>query len=397
MMSDPLSFSSLFDELRVRNSRAHASLLSPAALPLRSWLEQTLGVHAGRDGGLLSTPVFEHKFGFLKAETTMERLAGDGTLSEALVANMDTPPGTHRGQRFERGWSPYMHQVAAWEALQRETPTSVVVSAGTGAGKTECFLVPILSDLARQVEGRRRQLEGVQALFLYPLNALINSQRERLSAWTRGFGGAIRYCLYNGETRKRRAKKAEQDKRPEEILSRPALRESPPPLLITNATMLEYMLVRPEDAPILERSRGQLRYIVIDEAHTYVGSMAAELALLLRRVMNAFDVDPSQVRFIATSATLSSDDSGEAREKIQAFLADLSGQPLDRVEVVTDRRAIPAIPKVEPIGAVPDLDTLQAHSPAERFEALCAHTVPVQIRSLLVARGAQTIRSLTSE
>ena len=84
------------------------------------------------------------------------------------------------------------------------------------------------------------------------------------------------------------------------------LRDSPPPLLVTNLTMLEYMLVRAKDAPILEASRGRLKWIVLDEAHTLVGAAAAEVSLLLRRVMEAFEVDPADMRFVATSATIGS-------------------------------------------------------------------------------------------
>ena len=119
-------------------------------------------------------------------------------------------------------------------------------------------------------------LTGVRALFLYPLNALIKSQKDRLVAWSEPFNGKVRFCLYNGDT-------PDQGKSEwlSEVADRRTLRSNPPPILVTNATMLEYMLVRNEDRPILNQSQGQLRWIVIDEAHTYLGSQAAELTLLL--------------------------------------------------------------------------------------------------------------------
>ncbi len=73
----------------------------------------------------------------------------------------------------------------------------------TASGKTECFLVPILDDLVREFSKNQRPLQGVRALFLYPLNALINSQRERLAAWTAGLKGGVRFSLYNGATPER--------------------------------------------------------------------------------------------------------------------------------------------------------------------------------------------------
>ena len=101
--------------------------------------------------------------------------------------------------------------------------------------------------------------------------------------------GRVRFCLYNGATPERRAPAGVDERaHPEEVLTRRTLRESPPPILVTNATMLEYMLVRNVDQPIIDQSRGHLRWIVLDEAHTYLGSNAAEVALLLRRVMDAF-------------------------------------------------------------------------------------------------------------
>ena len=70
-------------------------------------------------------------------------------------------------------------------------------TSGTGSGKTECFVVPVLNDLVRESQQQKQLLVGVHALFLYPLNALINSQRDRLRAWTHDFGHQIRFCLYN--------------------------------------------------------------------------------------------------------------------------------------------------------------------------------------------------------
>ncbi len=382
-----LSYSRLLDDLRQRTARSHTSLLGPHAPPLRRWLDRHLDAVADEDG-LIGEPVFEHKFGFAPHDETLDALGQRGEVHPALVDQMHRPPKSFEEQHFRRDWFPYTHQVAAWRALADDT--SIVVSAGTGAGKTECFAVPILSDLVGQALSHRSTLVGVQALFLYPLNALINSQRERLSAWTRGFGGRVRYCLYNGET-KNRVPAHEQAAAPEQVLSRKLLRESPPPLLITNATMLEYMLVRPDDAPILDASQGKLRYIVIDEAHTYVGSMAAELALLLRRVMNAFGVSSEDVRFIATSATLSS---SEAQDDVEAFLAKLAGQPRSRVRCITDRRAIPPLPDVEIRSGLPDLDALEAADEVSRFEALAAHQGPRSLRDALVSQPGQRLTHL---
>ncbi len=111
------------------------------------------------------------------------------------------------------------------------------------------------------------------------------------------------------------------------------MREEPAPILVTNGTMLEYMMVRQVDAPIIQKSKAEksLRWIVLDEAHTYVGSQAAELALQLRRVMTAFGVTPDDVRFVATSATMAGSD---AEKQLKKFLSELSGVPQERIDVL---------------------------------------------------------------
>ena len=242
-------------------------------------------------------------------------------------------------------------------------------------GRPNVSLVPILEDLARE-RAQAGTLTGVRALFLYPLNALINSQRDRLRAWCNGFGKDIRFCLYNGETPEK-AQAHEQTRAGAEQISREILRGAAPPILVTNSTMLEYMLVRTEDRPILEQSRGKLRWIVLDEAHTYIGSQAAEMALLLRRVLHRFEVDSGSVRFIATSATIGDAD---AKNDLQRFLADLSGVPVDRVHVVTGERFVPPLEPADPRQMATSLDGLNAD---QLYDALCHHPASRSIRARL--------------
>ena len=82
---------------------------------------------------------------------TMNDLVASGLLPSDLVSSMDAPPENYLDDRFARTWQPYRHQVAAWEALSQREPRSVIVTTGTASGKTECFLVPILADLAREL------------------------------------------------------------------------------------------------------------------------------------------------------------------------------------------------------------------------------------------------------
>ena len=309
---------------------------------LRETLRDLVRQPAGSPGSFLAEPLAEAVFGWKTTDLTMQQLAEQGLLSADLVNALDrADPIDHTEERerncFPRDRHPYLHQLHAWQALKSEKPRSLVVTSGTGSGKTECFLVPILDDLARQrsIQGR---LVGVQALFLYPLNALIASQRDRLSDWTEPFGGDLRYCLFNGKTPEQVPSDRARET-PWEVRDRRGLRAAPPPILVTNATMLEYMLIRSADRPIL--GQGRLRWIVLDEAHTYTGSQAAEMTLLLRRTMHAFGVEPSNVRFIATSATLGSDES--SRERLRKFIADVSGRTTEDVDIVDGRRDVPIL------------------------------------------------------
>src|SRR5690606_16369110 len=203
------------------------------------------------------------------------------------------------------------------------------------------------------------------------------------------YGSNIRFCLYNGKTEERADKvRKEQQQKPNQILSRELLRKEPAPILMTNATMLEYMLVRQVDSPILEISRQQksLRWIVLDEAHTYVGSQAAEMSLLLRRVVQAFGRKSEEIRFIATSATIASAD---AKERLQRYLADLAGVPLDQVEVISGSRVWPDLtfdPADNDIGlqAIRDIEP-EATVSAERFKALCSSTIAKNLRHAVVS------------
>ncbi|HEU0076737.1 MAG TPA: DEAD/DEAH box helicase [Longimicrobiaceae bacterium] len=364
--------------------------------PLRQRLRDALLVPPGEGASFLADPVFEAIFDWRKGDETMFQLAERGLLSADLVQAMATPSAHPelRDYVVPADRKPFLHQGEAWRRLSGPEAHSVVVTSGTGSGKTECFLVPILDQLARErrAEGR---LRGVRALFLYPLNALINSQRDRLRAWCEPFGGEVRFCLYKGDTPKV-AKATEKAAAREQVLDRKTLREDPPPILVTNSTMLEYMLIRAEDQQIIEQSRGQLRWIVLDEAHTYLGSQAAEMALLLRRVLHSFGVAARDVRFVATSATIG-DDSPESAARLRDFLADLAGVDPNRVSVVRGHREVPVLPDGcrDRDEALPPIEVLREMQPPARFEALASSAAIRRMREQLLERQALTVSLLT--
>jgi ATP-dependent helicase YprA (DUF1998 family) len=377
-------FSSLYQQIKDRSIEGTLGVLRFKSDILREHLREELADSAP----LLADPVFEPTFPWKESELKFSDISGS-ILQPSLVETMDQPQKLKdadrtldlSGQVLKKDWHPYTHQIKAWNVLQKEEPKSIIVTSGTGSGKTECFMVPILNDLIQQYEASKRKMEGVQALFIYPLNALINSQRERLLAWTAPYRGDIRFCLYNGNLLKKIKEPIYRQKPKNEVHDRKKLRESPPPLLITNPTMLEYMLLRDIDKPILDKSQGKLKYIVLDEAHTYIGSQAAELALLIRRTLNAFGVEPQDVRFIATSATIGSD--AEAEQRLKQYLSDIAGIPVAKIEVIPGERHIPALPPLtqESKKAMQDLAALE---PNELQGELLSHRLARRVRNAFI-------------
>ena len=309
---------------------------------LNDALRTQLGSTGSGSGALVIDPLIEGTPGYAQFDETLATMSGGLIRHDVIAALTQGQEGD--AYRFPPELLPYRHQVESWNHLTASDPRSVIVTSGTGSGKTECFLVPLLHDLA--AEAAHGRLSGVRAIMLYPLNALIASQQERLNRWTAPFGDRIRFGLYNGLTPERlRAndRAAEKTRRPQQALDRDEIRSDPPPILVTNVTMLEYMTIRREDKPLLRNSNGRLRWIIIDEAHSYIGSAAAEIALLLRRVLLAFGVAARDVRFVATSATIGGQGE-EARAPLRRFLADLAGVPEDQVHVVQGMRAPVALP-----------------------------------------------------
>lgn len=201
---------------------------------------------------------------------------------------------------------------------------NIVVTTGTGSGKTESFLLPIFNHLVREKAACTLR-PGVRALLLYPMNALANDQLKRLRKLLADYPD-ITFGRYTGETAQTR-KQAEdkfralhpgEDPLPNELLSRDEMQESPPHILLTNYAMLEYLLLRPKDTELFEFGDSQTwRFLALDEAHVYDGAQAAEVGLLIRRLKDRV-CPTTQLQCIATSASLD----GEPGE-VTAFASDL--------------------------------------------------------------------------
>lgn len=287
---------------------------------------------------LVAEPVFQTIFPWEQSKNTfMEHATHLNLLDEAFTEGLSTPKDDScKDYVFPANRCPYKHQTASWKALLQDKKT-IVVTSGTGSGKTECFMIPVLQDLYRQkVAGKG---DGVQAIFLYPLNALMKNQQQRIDAWCKSLSPNITYAIYNGDM----PESGSNVGRLPQIFTRQELRKNPPQILFTNPTMLNYMMVRSEDQEILKKSKGKLRWILLDEAHTYSGSSAAELALQIRQVLEAFDVTIDQVNFAVTSATIGDPNDAKVREKVISTVSQLTGKPADKIAIITGRRILPQL------------------------------------------------------
>ena len=348
-------------------------------------------------------------------------------------ANLSIPPSvkdllTTLGQRGVVFDPPYDHQASALELGLAAEYRDIVVTTGTGSGKTETFLLPILGRLAAEASASPSTFStrAIRALLLYPMNALVNDQLGRLrvlfggndvARWFTDHGGRpMKFARYTGRSLYPGRRKEDTSKhwarlkgplefftkledratsdpsvraliadlrargkwpakpsssptredgvtrwlgtgkwknrddewsrtveRPEdpELFLRHEAQEGVPDLLVTNYSMLEYMLLRPIERDIFRETadyyaahRDQRLILILDEAHLYRGAQGTEVAMLIRRLRNRLQLPLSQLQVICTSASFSNP------EAAKRFAADLAGKPVAGFEVLTgDKRA----------------------------------------------------------
>ena len=356
---------------------------------------------------------------------------------------------------------PYDHQAQALELALTPPYRDLVVTSGTGSGKTETFLLPILGRMAVEARsGQSFSTRAVRALLLYPMNALVNDQLGRLrvlfgdnnvARWFTDHGGRpMKFARYTGrslypgrrqdntkkhwsrlkeplefftkledraasdtevkhligELRRRGKWPAKPPTSPEcedgvsawlgkgswkrdgewvrtverpedpELFLRHEAQEGIPDLLVTNYSMLEYMLLRPIERGIFRATQeyyadhpGERLILILDEAHLYRGAQGTEVAMLIRRLRNRLALAPEQLQVICTSASFSNPSAA------QAFAADLAGKPVDGFTVLTGtkRAAHPSGPgdqHVAQILAAVNLQQVHKGDLASRVDAV---------------------------
>lgn len=321
-----------------------------------------------------------------------------GATIETLVQAQVLAPG------FRRLHSPklpldrplYLHQ----EAAIRKTVSdrrNIVVTTGTGSGKTETFLIPILDHLLRE-DAQNTLTPGVRALLLYPMNALANDQMVRLRELLCNYSH-ITFGRYTGETEETTAKASEQYRKmfhrepyANELISREQMRDTPPHILLTNYAMLEYLLLRPADNIFFDgEAAHHWHFLIIDEAHTYTGAKAIEMAMLLRRLKDRVVAGKTGIlQCVATSATL-----GNAEADFPAvanFATQLFGEPFAWAK---DDQAHQDVIKAtrQPLAALTTAQWTTDPARYRQWQQLIDQTVAADLYDTLLA-AAQAVKSL---
>lgn len=233
----------------------------------------------------------------------------------------------------------YLHQEKSISRINKGR--SVVITTGTGSGKTECFLYPVINGIMQNIQDGNTE-QGIRALFLYPMNALVNDQIERIRKILRDYPN-ITYAYFTGDTPEKitpNERKTKSDENPDnpipenELLSREEIRNNIPHILFTNYSMLEYLMIRPSDQTIFNnKTLNNWKYIILDEAHSYTGTKAIELSLLLRRVTG---MSNRKQQYILTSATLG--EKGKSEADILAFANRLTNAEYNIDDVIFSDR-----------------------------------------------------------
>lgn len=198
---------------------------------------------------------------------------------------------------------------------------SYVVTTGTGSGKSLCFFIPIVHAIL--AEKKNDPTPRTHAIIIYPMNALANSQYEELEKYVKEINGRkpVTFARYTGQ------ESAEQRQR---------IAENPPDILLTNFMMLELLMTRQEDTDrkVIGHCQG-LRFLVLDELHTYRGRQGSDVALLVRRVRER--LSPNNLQCIGTSATMASEGTAEEKRKVVAEVASkLFATEIDASNIITE-------------------------------------------------------------
>jgi DEAD/DEAH box helicase domain-containing protein len=251
--------------------------------------------------------------------------------------------------KIKPSFAPYRHQFQAFKRLStrgKNKPEPVILTTGTGSGKTESFLFPLL-DYCHQ----HRNTPGIKAIILYPMNALATDQARRLAEEIHNFKDAegnhilrdkIRAGLFIGEGRDKKQARSNRMEADCIIEDRQTLLQSPPDILLTNFKMLDFALMRAEFNQLWQynyKHTQLLKFLVLDELHTYDGAKGSDVANLIRRLKLKLNLPQNQIVPVGTSATMAGGEDG--KNELVKFFSEVFGVPVNKQAVIEEQRILP--------------------------------------------------------
>ncbi|MCP4157080.1 MAG: DEAD/DEAH box helicase [bacterium] len=263
-------------------------------------------------------------------------LEKEGNLFKGPFLSILLPFITSEGKRdffpdIPLTYDPYLHQTKAFERLSGPTPQSTIIGSGTGSGKTECFMLPVLAHCLKHT-GQ----PGIKAIFIYPMNALATDQAGRLAKEIHKnplMRGNIKAGLFVGQ----------KEDQPQTVMSenhiisdKSIMHTNPPDILLTNYKMLDYLLIRPKNKRLwVNNSTTTLKFLVVDELHTFDGAQGTDLACLIRRLKSRLSTPKNHLCCVGTSATI-----GSKKEEalLQSYARDVFAEPFDSGTFIHEER-----------------------------------------------------------
>ena len=344
-----MEFKELYNELERNVEMALLSMWAPGDHPMRPAM-----INLFEREKLLSNPVFQSQFKWESVNNTNWK----NYLCQDFINKI-----------IPASFIPHAHQARSWELAHQNK--SFVVTSGTSSGKTECFLYPVLNHAFQN-----KETKGIEAIFLYPLNALMSDQKDRLGKLCDELDTS--FAIYNGNTPENTAKGVIKYKK--ELRTRNDIRTQIPQILISNPSMLEYILVRKADQDMIEtcKQNKSLKWIIIDEAHTYTGSAAIELRYQIKRILEAFGRDIDDVNIICTSATIG--DPQKPQELVD-FISTLTGK--QNITIVNGQRDLGHI----------SVHDLQSELNKSKYNSLSPNSI-LALRQEIIDSGSISIENL---
>lgn len=285
---------------------------------------------------------------------TLQNLVEQGILHKGVLRIFTTKD--ENGKLATTPITPYKHQSQAIISTVKDN-ANTLVTTGTSSGKSFCFGIPIVNECLKM---RDQGLRGIKAIIVYPMNALANSQYEDFAQRLHGTG--LKIGLYTGDTKNSpeearavlKSATGREEPYDSELLSRDEIQANPPDILMTNYVMLELLLTRFEDRKLFPKEhKGNLKFLVLDEIHTYSGKKGADVACLIRRLKQRTGTIGT-LRCIGTSATVQSEKGEKGEELISQFAENLFSEKFEPTHVIGEHYL--KTPRAQPMPLPPKIN-----------------------------------------